>query len=60
MKDQLFEISGKFLGGKKEIRPLSEEGDKSSRLMKYRQQMEQGNTGRFLLRRSMQTARSPR
>lgn len=42
MKDQLFEISGKFLGGKKEIRPLSEEGDKSSRLMKYRQQMEQG------------------
>lgn len=43
MKDQLFEISGKFLGGKKEIRSiLSEAGNKSSSLEKYRKQMESG------------------
>lgn len=42
MKDQLFEISGKFLGGKKEIRTASKSENKSSRLEKYRLQMEQG------------------
>ena len=43
MKDQLFEISGKFLGGKKEIRSILARGEnKSSRLEKYRQKMERG------------------
>ena len=43
MKDQLFEISGKFLGGKKEIRSVLAGGEnKSSRLEKYRQKMERG------------------
>ena len=43
MKDQLFEISGKFLGGKKEIRStLAGGANKSSRLEKYRQKMENG------------------
>lgn len=42
MKDQLFEISGKFLGGKKEIRTATGLGNKNNRLEKYRQLMEQG------------------
>lgn len=43
MKDQLFEISGKFLGGKREMRSaFTQVGNKSSRLEKYRQQMESG------------------
>lgn len=43
MKDPLFELSGKFLGGKKEIRTtIIGTGNKNSCLGKYKKQMENG------------------